>query len=126
MKLSEIIDCHRILTSMKQKYYPGPVMFPLIHNLRNLTPVVEDYNLARNAIIDKYAKRDENGNVSETVNGVLIKDRTGFQNEMNALLNTETEIAFDKIDKDSLDICGTEKFDELNMEQRMMIEDYMV
>lgn len=126
MKLSEIVDCHRILTSMKQKYYPGPVMFPLIHNLRNLTPVVEDFEQAKNAVIDKYAKRDENGNISETANGVLIRDRVGFQNEMNALLNTETNIVFDKVDKDSLDLCGTSKFDELNMEQRMMIEDFMM
>lgn len=128
MKLSTIIDCHRILTSMKQNYYPSSMMYTLIHNVRMLTPVVEDFNKAKNAIIEKYANRDEEGNIIETDKGVTIpvKVRAEFQNELDSLLDTDTDITFDKVDKDSLKLCGTGNYNSLNMEQLMMIEDYMM
>lgn len=128
MKLSTIIDCHRILTSMKQNYYPSSITYTLIHNLRNLIPVVEDFETAKMALIEKYANRDEKGNIIETDKGVTIpiKVRAEFQNELDSLLGTDTDITFDKVDKDSLKLCGTGNFNSLNMEQLMMIEDYMM
>ena len=87
--------------------------FRLMRIIKELSSILDDKIKMEKRILDKWTAKDENGNPTpaKDENGnivegaVNISDSDSFSKEMNALLEIENEVPFDKI-----------KFEELNLQ----------
>jgi len=127
MKLKDIIDCNESLKALKDKRLPISVSLIISRNFKKLAPVMEDYEEKRSLLIQRYAKRDENGEmITHKNDSVQIGDPDAFIREMDELTSTEIEVIFDKIPQVSLDRCEEEKYDRLTVDEVGVIDEYML
>ena len=83
---------------------PARTAFKVARLIRELDKENEMFDKQRIDIVTRYAKRDENGDMVEENNQVLIDDdkMQQFQDEFNALLDTEVEVNAEKLDIEDL------------------------
>lgn len=88
------------------------VAFRLMRIIKEISSIVEDKNKMEQIIINKYAEKDENGNLTQTKDengntiegGVTIADMNSFSKEMSNLMETENEIEYDRINFEDLNL----------------------
>lgn len=86
------------------------IAFKLTRIIKEISSILEDKNKMEQALITKYAEKDESGNVVPGIDkdgnpiqgAVNIIDMDSFSSDMTDLLNTETEIPYDKINFEDL------------------------
>lgn len=131
MKLYEIERIYNtimiMLSPQASKVLPRSMAFVLIHNCRKLEPTIEELRTARKNLLETCMERDESGNPVRDGGGYIIDEQkaTEFETENNALMDTEIDVQFDKIDMKDIELCGTGKYDPLNMAELSVI-DYML
>ena len=87
--------------------------FRLTRIIKEISSIVEDKVKMEKKILDKWVKKDENGNALPALNdtgeviegAVNITDPDSFTKEMSILMDFENEISYEKI-----------KFEELNLQ----------
>lgn len=87
--------------------------FRLTRIIKEISSIVEDKVKMEKKILDKWVKKDENGNTLPALNdkgeviegAVNITDPDSFTKEMSVLMDFENEISYEKI-----------KFEELNLQ----------
>lgn len=87
--------------------------FRLTRIIKEISSIVEDKVKMEKKILDKWVKKDENGNTLPALNdkgeviegAVNITDPDSFTKEMSILMDFENEISYEKI-----------KFEELNLQ----------
>jgi hypothetical protein len=122
MKLTygEIIGAVESLTKLKDKPLPARSSLNVARLLRKANECLQDFAVSRDGLKNKYSVefKNENGGVQFTseIEGNALK----FANELNELLQIETELVFDKIKlPESLDFepsifVALEKFVEIS------------
>lgn len=88
------------------------VAFRLMRIIKEISSIVEDKNKMEQIIINKYAEKDESGNIIQTKDesgnliegGVTIADMDSFSKEMSNLMETENEIEYDRINFEDLNL----------------------
>lgn len=126
MKLLVVQQCYRVIESMKQKKLPVNVSFIIYRNIKKLIPVIQDIENSRKDLLQKYMKKDDNGNPVITDNKYDLTDLNAFNKQMNELLNTDISIDFDKISKFDIQRCDEDKFDSLTLEEIAVLQDFMI
>ena len=126
MKLLVVQQCYRVIESMKQKKLPVNVSFIIYRNIKKLIPVIQDIENNRKDLLQKYMKKDDNGNPVIIDNKYDLTDLNAFNKQMNELLNTDINIDFDKISKFDIQRCDEDKFDSLTLEEIAVLQDFMI
>ena len=126
MKLLVVQQCYRVIELMKQKKLPVNVSFIIYRNIKKLIPIIQDIENNRKDLLQKYMKKDDNGNPVITDNKYDLTDLNAFNKQMNELLNTDINIDFDKISKFDIQRCDEDKFDSLTLEEIAVLQDFMI
>ena len=126
MKLLVIQQCYRVIESMKQKKLPVNVSFIIYRNVKKLIPIIQDIENNRKELLQKYMKKDDDGNPIIIDNKYDLTDLNAFNKQMNELLNTDISIDFDKISKFDIQRCDEDKFDSLTLEEIAVLQDFMI
>ncbi len=88
------------------------VAFKLMKIIKEITSLIADRKKMEQLIINKYAEKDESGNIVQVKDdkgvvvegGVKITDMTAFSNEMSSLMEMEIEIGYDCINFEDLNL----------------------
>lgn len=94
--------------------------FKLSRIIKEISSIAEDKKTTENKIIDKWAERDDNGEVKKPLDdkgnpikdSILIKDPEAFNKEMEELLSVENHLQYDKIKFEDLGL-GVAKIKDL-------------
>ena len=100
------------------------VAFRLTRVIKELSSIVDDKVKMEQKILDKWVEKDEAGNpvqVKDKDGNILpdsvnLKDPQSFTNEMNALMETENEIPFERINFDDLNLKTAKVKDLMKLE----------
>jgi hypothetical protein len=106
-------DTVQSLNSLLEQDINAGVAFRLLRIVKHMSSIIEDKVSSEKKIIDKWSQKDENGQFikAKDENGnviddaILLTDLDGFSKDMSDLLNVESEIPYDKI-----------RFEELNLQ----------
>ena len=102
--LNDIITNNSLFREIHSRPMPARAAFKVARLIRELDKENEMFDKQRIDIVTRYAKRDENSDMIEENNQVLIDDdkMQQFQDEFNALLDTEVEVNAEKLDIEDL------------------------
>lgn len=100
------------------------VAFRLTRVIKELSSIVDDKVKMEQKILDKWVEKDEAGNPVQAKDkdgnilpdSVSLKDPQSFTNEMNALMETENEIPFERINFDDLNLKTAKVKDLMKLE----------
>jgi len=100
------------------------VAFKLMRIIKEISSIVEDKKKMEQMIINKYAEKDENGQVIQAKDesgnpipgGVNIKDMDSFSAEIANLMELENEIGYDKIKFEDLNLSTAKVKDLLKLD----------
>lgn len=94
------------------------VAFKLSKIIKELFYIIDDKIKMEKRIFDKWYKKDENGNllINSDNGSYIISDNDQFSREMESLMNTENEIALDRINFDDLQLKTAKVKDLIQLE----------
>lgn len=106
MKLSneKILADITNLREISKKVLPIKASYAIAKNLKKIEDELEIYYKEREKLIDKYAEKDENGNVKIDETGFIVfRDKEGWDREIKELLAIENDIKIHKFPIDVLE-----------------------
>jgi len=106
IKLNDVVNSTETFNKIMQQSFKGSLAFKIARLARELDTEMKTFNEERQKIIQKYGKKDENGELIIDENGNISFDKTNLNEinqEFNSLLETELEINADKLPMDSMD-----------------------
>jgi hypothetical protein len=123
-------DVIQSLNFLLEQDINASVAFRLLRIIKSLSSVIEDKIELEKKLIEKWSQKDENGQIkrAEDESGNLIEDAVmltdidGFSKDMSDLLNTESEIPYDKIRFDELELKTVKLKDLIKIEFLFDIE----
>lgn len=100
------------INSLIEEDINATVAFKLMRIIKELSSIVEDKTKLEKKILEKWVKRDENGEVvvgkddngKEIEGSVELEDPKSFTKEMEELSELENKIEFDKINFEELEL----------------------
>ena len=92
--LKEITQNIQLLSDLTTNTMPARTAYKFTKIIKQCVDEVNQYNVARKALIEKYAQRNEENEIIYDNNQATVSsdNYTLFQQELNDLLNTEVEI----------------------------------
>ncbi len=85
------------LRVLSKKQLPVKVSYAIAKNISKIEKELTIYEIERQKLIDKYAKKDNEGKVVADNNGqIKFKDKENWEKDINELLDIEVEIEFHK------------------------------
>ena len=103
---------------------PTKTAFSLVRIMKELSSIIDDKIKLEKKILDKYVERDLEGNpiLGQDQNGnpipntFKINDMVAFNSEMEELNSIETELPFEKLDAEALDLPTIKVRDLMKLE----------
>ena len=103
LKLNDIININGALEVLMDKELDFATACDISTNVKALATPMEVFEKKRNVIIDKYAEKDEKGELRRfDDNSVKIIDVDNFNAEMSELLRSDVDLEVVKISKKAL------------------------
>lgn len=104
MKNIEVVQMYNTLESVKKKKLPISILYILSRNMKQLKEVSEDFESARQELLNKYGEKDGNGNLAIKDNRITIpKDvEANFLKDLKELENVDISIFLQKIPMSSI------------------------
>lgn len=121
--VKEVVIANQILNKLKQNYFNGKVAFVLARIIREIQKENEIFELTRMEIINRYADKDEEGNLLQTENGGvhIAEDQLPKCNsELSDMLSTTIELNIEPIKEEWLANA------ELTLEEAIALEPFVV
>lgn len=121
--VKEAVIANQILNKLKQNYFSGKVAFVLARVIREIQKENEIFELTRMEIINRYADKDEEGNLLQTENGGIhiAEDLLPKCNsELSDMLSTTIELNIEPIKEEWLANA------ELTLEEAIALEPFVV
>ena len=121
--VKEVVIANQILNKLKQNYFSGKVAFVLARVIREIQKENEIFELTRMEIINRYADKDEEGNLLQTENGGIhiAEDLLPkCNNELSDMLSTTIELNIEPIKEEWLASA------ELTVEEAIALEPFVV
>lgn len=106
VKLNDVVNATEAFNKIMQQPVKGSLAFRIARLARELNKEMQTFNEERQKILQKYAKRDENGELITLENGNVTFDNDKIAEvnaEFDSLLNTELEINAEKIPMNEMD-----------------------
>lgn len=106
VKLNDVVNATEAFNKIMQQPVKGSLAFRIARLARELNKEMQTFNEERQKILQKYAKRDENGELITLENGNVTFDNDKLaevNTEFDSLLNTELEINAEKIPMNEID-----------------------
>ena len=126
MKNSEIVAFLNTCVSLREKRLPVRLAYAIKKNMSSVQEAAAAYMDERKELVDRYAKKDENGEYLEEDNCYIMDDKAGFEKDMEELLGIETEVEIHTVSITVVEKCDDDpKYDALTMEELGVI-DYML
>jgi len=119
IKLNDVVNAIETFNKIMQQSFKGSLAFKIARLARELDTEMKTFNEERQKIIQKYGKKDENGELIVDDNGNVNFDKNSLieiNQEFNSLLETELEINADKLPMDSIDEFEITPQEMLNIE----------
>ena len=121
-----IISNEKILTDIHQlrglanRELPIKASYALAKNITKMESELKLYNKEREKFINKYAEKDEEGNVKADEAGqIVFKDPEGWDKDIKELLAIENDIDIHKFPIEALGDCNISA-------SELMLIDYMI
>ena len=98
--LKDILEGQEALQKLSNQQLPGRVAFRIGRLLKKLEEVLASYNEVRNSLLEKYARRKEDGTFDLNDKNEYqfnVEEMQKFIEEMNKLVAEETSIEADPI-----------------------------
>lgn len=93
-----------ILQRLSQKELPIKVSYAIAKNISHIESELKIYNNEREKLIDKYAEKDEKGNVKADKDGnIMLNDKAGWDKDIKDLLAIESDIDIRRFKLSQLD-----------------------
>lgn len=121
--VKEVVIANQILNKLKQNYFNGKVAFVLARVIREIQKENEIFELTRMEIINRYADKDEEGNLLQTENGSIhiAEDQLPKCNsELSDMLSTTIELNIEPIKEEWLANA------ELTLEEAIALEPFVI
>ena len=127
MTVNEIIKIFDCVNEIKDKKLPIKISLILIRNLKKLKEIMEDIEDKRTEIINKYADRDEKGQLilNKKDQFQVSNNITNFENDLKELFNTQIKIQFDKFSIEDIEKYDENKFDSLTMNEVEILKNFI-
>lgn len=127
MKLTntQVITFLNGLSELQNKKLPIKVGFAITKNMKAMETVATAYESERNKIVAQYAKKDENGYPVVEDNRYIFPDdkaQKAYTDEVNELLEIESDVAIQTITLGDLERCDSDKFDSLSVHEMTVLE----
>lgn len=104
--LNDILNATEAFSNMMTQSVKGSVAFKIARLARELNKESETFNVERQKMLETYCVKKDSGELDADENGnvKILPDKIGeFNQEFQALLDTEVEINADKLSLDTLD-----------------------
>ena len=116
-----------INSQLGDKHLPVKLMFAISANVEEVDGKIKAYDKAKKELIDKYAKKDENGEpVVEGINYVF-EDQDKWINDITELLEMEVDVNIVSVTLEDIAKCDEAEFDSLTVNEissiRFMIKE---
>ena len=121
----DIKSTHEVLRNMKQKRLPIRLSLAIAKNYRVLDEEVSDIDNMRIDIINRYAEKDDEGNIKtdENNNAIIISGHEDDINkELTELLYSDIDINLQHVCIDDVMMCDLDKFDSLTVDEVEVLE----
>lgn len=127
MTVNEIIKIFDCVNEIKDKKLPIKISLILIRNLKKLKEIMEDIEDKRTEIINKYADRDEKGQLilNEKDQFQVSNNIINFENDLKELFNTQIKIQFDNFSIEDIEKYDENKFDSLTMNEVEILQNFI-
>lgn len=104
MKLYQLIDSKDALKKLNEtEGLPFKVALRLSIDIRKIDDILEVYERKRRELINKYGKKDENGELLINNDQAVLTDKVAFSNEFSALVMEEVDLNMKTIKIDDLE-----------------------
>ena len=108
------------------KQLPVKLMFAISANAEEATGKIKAYEEARKKLIDKYAKKDENGEPIVEGSNYVFEDHVKWNEAIQELLDAEVEMDVTTVILEDVAKCDEAEFDSLTVNEigiiKFMIE----
>lgn len=125
IKNKEIRILAEKMKEIEKKNFPVKVSFVLARNQKTIADILQTLEGQRKKLCEKYAERDENGNIKTEDNAYVIRDVQSLKKEYQELLEIETELELQKIEEADLEKCGEGKYDAISPDDAHFFQ-YMI
>lgn len=122
IKNSQVVAFLNGVADIQSKMLPTKVGYAIARNIALLESVAKAYEEERTKIIDKYAKKGEDGRLIVVGNTYDIQDMAGFGTDMDELLGIENEVAIHTVPLSELEKCDLEQFDALTVKDLKLLD----
>ena len=123
MKNKEIVDFLNAYASMGKKTLPVRLAYAIKKNVAAVQEAAAAYTEERKDLIQRYAKKDENGEIMTENDYYVMEDKAGFEQDMNELLDIETEVDIHTVAIAVVEKCDDDpKYDPLTMTELDVID----
>lgn len=105
IKLADVMNSMETLQKLAGQTFKGKTAFQIARILKKLDEEIKTFNDTRAALINKYGKRNENGELIVDENGNCSLKEDGlvdFNKELSELLNTVIEVNAEKLNVEEL------------------------
>ena len=110
------------VATIQSKKLPIKVGYAISKNIKIMEPIAVAYDEERKKILDKYASKDESGELLVDGDSYVIENQEGYKKEIQELLDIDNEIQIHTISFSELEKCDTEKFDALSVQDISLLE----
>ncbi len=104
LKAFQVIEVSNVLAELAKKELSLKLAIIIAEIIEALSTSTEVISKRRQGIIEKYGKKDDNGNLIQSNEGnVEIADTKAFMEEINEALNVEVDVDFKPIEKELIE-----------------------
>lgn len=125
IKNKEIRILAEKMKEIEKKNFPVKISFAIARNQKTISDILQTLEEQRKKLCEKYAERDENGNIKTEDNAYVIQDTQELRREYQELLEIETEFELQKIEEADLEKCGEGKYDAISPDDAHFFQ-YMI
>lgn len=119
---SQIVNFINGVMNLKEKKLPIKLGYAITRNIKIMDPIATSYEEERQKILGKYAEKDDSGKFKVEDGSYIISDISGYEREMEELLEIENEMQLHTVTIDEIEKCDLEQFDSLSIQDITLLD----
>ena len=111
MTIQEVANRLAVLQGVVDKAWPVKLAYAVSVNIDHLQRAADPAEKQRRQILERFARKDENGMPVIENNQYVIDDMDGFRKDIDQLMSEEADVDIRMVDAAVLDACDQERYD---------------